>query len=249
MPKTLLPLLLLLAAALPARAQEPTGFYVLGDFAVHYLDGGGAWNGEEFSPTALLSDDDDGVVGFAWSDHLNLGVRPGMGWRWNSRVALELGVDLSIAKRGQQTATEYTTTGYYEETANVDWVQRRLDLMLVVDPGLPGRASLYGGVTRSWMDLEVVAYQGDFYSGSDGSTYEDAQYQTAQDSKTVTGFLLGARWDIPVESERSEVFLALEYAHLETDGMLFDVPDWEVNGGGVSLRIGARFFPFAGEDP
>ena len=44
-------------------------------------------------------------------------------------------------------------------------------------------------------------------------------------------------------------FLALEYAHLKTDGMLFDVPDWEVNGGGVSLRIGARFFPFAGEDP
>lgn len=229
----------------PVAVSAGSGFYLGGSGAMHWIEANGTWGENEFRATELFEEEDDGVDGLAWVDHFVIGVQPVLGYRFDERFALQVGADLYLPKSSLQTYSEGDYVTYLEQSIQVDWKQRSLEITALVRPVPEGRFYVYGGWVLSSIDLDIAAYDVVTYSDPAGNEATSGELEAIDDTVGASGPVLGAGFEFPSQDGRSVAYLAAEYGSVRTHGNLFGLPDWDVNAGGFSVMAGVRWFPFA----
>jgi hypothetical protein len=226
-----------------AESPEP-GIYIGGAAGIQLVPGTGTWAEYDFKIDNPLSVEDDGAVGFAWTDKFLLGIKPLMGYRINSTLALQVGYGLNIPKSSQQTTTQSDGFTSYEQGFSMEWKQRSLEVLGVFHPDSDLGYFLFAGLDLTKIEAKVILYEGLEYEDYYGNLVADAQAQEAIDKISTTGAIFGGGLEFPSEDNNRVVYFSAQYSTAKTNDTFFGTEDFKVLVGGLSFTVGVKWYPF-----
>ncbi len=221
-----------------------SGFFIGGGGNLLWTSGSGTWSIYDFEVTQPLSTEEGGPVGLAWTDKMQLGVKPMVGYKINDSWALQVAYGLSIPKSSQQIYSETNGLVYYEQGLNIEWKQRDLELVGIFYPDTDLAYYFFGGVDVTFVDTKITLFENAEYPDESGNTIISGDYQIETDDILATGFILGAGLEFAADDRNTVVYLSAQYCRSMTDDAYFSTEDFKVDVGGISFMVGVKWYPF-----
>lgn len=228
-----------------ASAEGPdSGFFFGGGANIQWISGSGTWGDYNFDISSPLSTEGD-AVGLAWTDQMLLGVKPVIGYKFNTSFALQFGYGINITKPSRQSNIETNGVVTYEQGLAVEWTQRNFEALGVFYPNSDLNYYFFGGLDFSKVDTEITLFENASYPDDLGGVGSDGLLQVEDDSISALGFIFGAGLEFTSDNRSRTAYISVQYTRSMTDDTFFGTEDFKVDLGGFSLMAGMRWYPFS----
>lgn len=229
-----LSLVILLCAVLAVGSAQAgrsgTGLYLGAAGQYLLMDGTGTWDGVDFEIDSEFGAEEK--AGLFWDGKGLFGVHPFLGYRFNKKLALQVGYTYFLQKKGEHEDSDTEFAANYQFSAK--WDQQTVDAVALFRPNPEGGFFLYGG-------LEFVSASVEVSTLVMGWGEEYIRFRETYDLST-TGFVIGAGFDKDPGEGSTAPFITAQYSVTEFDETFMDVPDFKVKVGGLSLKAGLKWY-------
>lgn len=232
----------LIALALSATAgMDDTGFYFGGTATVLVLEGTGTWKGFDFDILQPLSAGSNGPIGLNWDERLLFGARPLVGYRFDSRFAVQAAYSYLLPKASAQYYTETDANSTYEQRMDIEWHQSSVEAYVAYYPARDWGAYFYCGADWVHISTDVIFSESLEYASGADEWLTDGQSSAYESSLSALGFLFGAGIELPAENLTFSPFFALQFSTAKTNERFFVSDDFQVEVGGFSFLGGLKW--------
>lgn len=222
-----------------------SGFFLGGGGYATYVNGTGTWNNVDFEiDSAFPSDDNSGAIGMAWTDLILLGVKPVVGYKFNSNFALQLGYAFNITKSSRQSGVSSDGLVFYEQGLSVEWGQDNFEALAFYYPDSELEYYLFGGLEIIKIETKITLFENAEYQDDSGFVNSNGDFQIFDDQIAATGFIIGAGVEFTSDNDQRAAYVSMQYSRSLTDDSFFETEDFKVDMGGITLNVGVKWYLF-----
>ncbi len=244
-PISLMVLIAITGSAAAGFAGGPdAGFFAGVAGSAQWISGKGTWDTSDFNVDQPLTNEDGVTVGLMWPNHMIIGAKPVFGYKINPGFALQFGYTLNIPKSSSESYSGYSGNVTYEQGYSAEWAQSSFDLVGLYYPDEDLGYYFYGGVELVRAEVKITLFESAQGTDQMGDLFTNSDNDLHADHTSTAGFVVGAGWEIPAESNKRVTFITLQYSHSVTNDNLFGTEDFKVNVGGISFMAGIKWFHF-----
>ncbi len=221
-----------------------SGFYFGGGGNAQWVSGNGTWGTYDFDISQPLSSDSGAALGFAWTDKVLLGVKPIIGYKLNSSLALQVGYSLNITKPSRQSVSSTNGLVFYEQGISYEWKQNNLEILGLFYPNSDLEYYFFGGVELVEVNTDITLYENVEYEDGFGGVIGNGDFQVQSDKIRATGFVLGAGVEFTSDNNQRAAYVSIQYSRSVTDDTFFGSEAFKVDLGGISFNGGIKWYLF-----